>query len=224
MKTGILGRKVGMTQVFDESGATVPVTVVDTSDCMITQIKGKQKEGYAALQLGIGTRKPQNVKKSQQGHFKKAGIPARARTKELRVGSEEEINHLKPGSPLSVEMFSKGDRVDVTGTSKGKGFAGVMKRHGYKGTKASHGVHEVFRHGGSIGATTSPGRVLKGVGMPGQLGNTQSTVQNIEVVEVRPKDKLLVLKGALPGSKSGIVLVRNAKKHPEPSEKRAWVK
>jgi large subunit ribosomal protein L3 len=221
MKMGILGRKVGMTQIFDGNGLVVPITVVDTSDCFITQVKTKETDGYTALQLAIGSKKPQNVIKSTAGHFKKASVPAKSHVKEIRLTENDSIAHLKPGQSLSVAMFTKGDRVDVVGKTKGKGFQGVIKSHGFKGKDASHGTHEYFRHGGSIGTNTFPGRTLKNKGMPRQHGNWPRTIQNIEVVEVREKENLLFLKGAVPGFKDRILMIRSAGKSPSPGE-RSW--
>lgn len=218
MRMGILGRKVGMTQIFDANGATVPVTVVDTSECFITQVKTKQHDGYNALQVAAGMRKPQNVNKAKAGHFKKAGVAAKANTQELRLGSEDNVSHLKAGQLLTAKMFEKGDKVDVTSLSKGKGFQGVVKRWGFHGADASHGAHEYFRHTGSIGTKTFPGRTLKNKGMPGQMGNKYRTIQGLEVVEVREKENLLFLKGSVPGFHDKYILVRSsvkAKAYPE---------
>jgi large subunit ribosomal protein L3 len=212
MRLGILGRKVGMTQIFDETGGTVPVTVVDTTDCYITQVKTKETDGYAAVQVAFGDRKPQNVNKAKTGHFKKATVPARAMMKEIRVTPADDLSQLKAGQKLSGLMFAKGDRVDVIGVTKGKGFQGVMKRHGYHGADATHGVHEYFRHAGSAGTNTFPGRILKNKGMPGHMGDVQRTIKNIEVVQIHEKENLLLLRGALPGAKSGVLLIRLTKK------------
>lgn len=223
MVRGIIGRKVGMTEVFTESGALVPVTVVEVGDCTITQVKLKESDGYSAIQIGHGDKKPQNVIKARQGLFKKAGVKPKALLKEVRVDSDEEISHLKPGQVLSASMFAKGDFVDVMGTSKGRGFAGVFKRHNFKGPNASHGTHEYFRHGGSIGSNTYPGRVFKNLRMPGQMGNVQRTVQNVEVVDVDTKLNVILLKGGLPGSEDGLLVIRTATKKAAPKEARAWV-
>jgi large subunit ribosomal protein L3 len=222
MRMGILGRKVGMTQIFDESGAAVPVTVIDTSDCFITQVKTRGREGYNALQVAIGFRKPQNVNKAKAGHFKKAGVPAKAVIKEIRLDEADNIEHLKAGQALTPAMFAKGDRVDVIGTIRGKGFQGVMKRHGYHGADATHGVHEYFRHGGSIGTNTFPGRVLKNKGMPGQTGNVPRTIPNLLVIEVRDKDNLIFVRGAVPGFRDRIVMVRTSKKGAKQPTDRSW--
>jgi len=223
MKMGILGRKVGMTQIFDENGMVVPITVIDTKDCVITQVKTKDTDGYNALQVGFGATKPQNVNKTTAGHFKKAGVPAKSLVKELRLKEKDNITHLKAGQALTAKMFEKGDRVDVIGVTKGKGFQGVMKRHGFHGADATHGVHEYFRHGGSIGTNTFPGRTLKNKGMPGQMGSKKRTVQNVQVVEVRENENLIFLKGAVPGFRSkSIVLIRTAEKAKKKPTERPW--
>jgi len=223
MRVGIIGKKVGMTQIFEADGTCVPVTVVDTADCAVTQLKTKEKDGYAALQVAFGKKKPQTMNKPLKGHFKKASVPPKAAIKEIRLESPDLPENVKPGKTLAVNMFAKGDAVDVTGISKGKGFQGVMKRYGFAGGKATHGVHEAFRHGGSVGMCQDPGRIFKNTKMPGQMGNAQRTAQNITVVDVRPKEKLLLLKGAIPGGKNSIVLIQSAKKKPAPKD-RAWVR
>lgn len=212
MRLGIIGRKVGMTQIFNEAGHTVPISVIDTSGCHITQIKTKETDGYLALQLGVGSRKPQNVDKARVGHFKKAGVQARARLQEVRFEGEADLSQLKAGQALSPAMFVKGDIVDVSGVSKGHGFSGVMKKFNWAGKHATHGTSKYFRHGGSNGTNTFPGRVLKNKGMPGQHGNTNRTVQNLEIVEVRPEENLILVKGAIPGAKNGLIMVRSAKR------------
>ena len=210
MKLGIVGKKVGMTQVFDENGNIIPVTVVDTSNCFVTQVKTKDSDGYTALQVAFGEKKPQNVGKAELGHFKKAGVQARAVTKELRLENTDDVTQIKPGQALSVGMFEKGDRVDVIGTSRGKGFQGVIKRWGFHGCDASHGGHKYFRHGGSNGSNTFPGKVLKNKGMPGHTGDVRCTMNNLKVVEVRPEQNLLLLKGAVPGADNGLLVIRTS--------------
>lgn len=212
MRVGIIGKKIGMTQVFNDAGAPVPVTVVDTTGCHITQVKTRATDGYDALQVGIGTRKPQNVKKAAAGHFKKAGVPATMWVKEIRFEGGADLSQLKAGQKLTPTMFAKGDRVDVTGITKGHGFTGVMKRFGWKGKDATHGTSKYFRHGGSNGSNTFPGRVLKNHGMPGQDGNSPQTIPYLEVVDVRPEENLLLIKGAVPGPSNGIVVVRTSKR------------
>jgi large subunit ribosomal protein L3 len=218
-KLAILGRKVGMTQIFDDNGALVPVTVLDTTGCVVTQIKTKDKDGYAAVQLGIGERKPQNVNKAKAGHFKKANSPAKAELHEVRLDEGDEAGSLTLGATLACTMFQKGDRIDVKGISKGKGFQGVMKRHNFAGKDAGHGTSKYFRHPGSIGMHTYPGRVFKGKRMPGRMGGDNVTVQNILVLDVKADENLLLLRGAVPGGKRGVVYVQSAVKRATPAER-----
>jgi len=212
MGLGILGKKLGMTQIFHEDGSIVPVTVIQAGPCYVVQKKTAEKEGYSAVQLGFGEKKKVNrVNKPITGHFKKANIPPMSFLKEFRVNAEEgDANEV--GSQISVEMFEIGEFVDVTGTSKGKGFAGVMKRHGFGGAPASHGAHEYFRHGGSIGQNMTPGRTMKGKKMPGQMGNKRVTVQSLKVIEVRSDNNILMIEGAIPGPNNGYVLIKKAVK------------
>lgn len=223
MRLGIYGRKVGMTQIFDENGGIVPVTVIDTSNCYVTQVKSKENDGYAAVQVGFGKRKPQNVNKSATGHFKKASVAGTARVRELRFKDDADLTQFKAGQTLSPTMFAKGDRVDVTGLTKGKGFQGVMKRLGFKGKDATHGTSKYFRHGGSNGTNTCPGKVLKNKGMPGQTGNWSRTISNLEVFDVRDKENLLLLRGAVPGAREGLLLIRSTKRAKAP-EGRTWAR
>jgi len=216
MRLGIYGRKVGMTQIFDDNGGTVPITVIDTTGCVVTQVKTKASEGYNAIQVGFGKRKPQNVGKAAAGHFKKAGVEAKARVKEIRFEETTDLSQVKTGQVLTPSMFTKGDRVDVSGITKGYGFTGVMKRYGWSGKDATHGTSKYFRHGGSNGTNTFPGRVLKNHGMPGQWGNRLRTAQNLEVVDVRPEQNLILLRGAVPGPKQGMLLIRSTKKKKAP--------
>jgi len=216
MRLGILGRKVGMTQIFDEAGAIIPVTVIDTKDCFVTQVKTKDRHGYSALQVAIGKRKPQNVNKSQAGHFKKAGIAAAAYLQELRFDENTDLSQMKGGQPLSAGMFQKGDRVDVSGLTRGKGFTGVIKRYGYSGKDATHGTSKYFRHGGSNGTNTFPGRVLRNKGMPGHKGMENVTVPFLEIVQVRPAENLLLRKGAVPGHRNSVLLISNTKRAKAP--------
>ncbi len=207
---GIIGRKIGMTQLFQEDGTLVPVTVVEAGPCWITQKKTKEKEGYEALQIGFIPKKEKRVNKPLAGHFKKAGTAPLTYLKEFRVESTEGY---EVGQEIHVGvLFKPGDRVDVTGISKGRGFAGVMKRHGFHGSPGSHGTHEYFRHGGSVGPATYPHHVFKGLKMPGHYGNSRVTLQNIKVLEVREDQNLLLLKGGIPGSPKGWVLIRSATK------------
>ena len=216
MRLGIYGRKVGMTQVFDEKGAIIPITVIDTSDCLVTQVKTKDHDGYMAVQCGIGKRKPQNVSKALSGHFKKASAGSLAKVKEIRFAGTDDLTAVKAGQKLSAGMFVKGDRVDVHGVSKGRGFTGVMKRFNFHGKHATHGTSKYFRHGGSNGSNTFPGRVIKNKGMPGHHGAAKVTVANLEVIDVKADENLLLLRGAVPGAKNGTVLIRSTKRAPAP--------
>ena len=192
----------------------VPVTVIEAGPCPIIQTKNKERDGYNALQVGFLPKKPTRVNRPLTGHFKKSGRGGFYVLKELRV---DEIGQYELGQEIAADIFNPGDLVDVTGTSKGRGFSGVMKRHGFRGAPGSHGTHEYSRHGGSIGAAADPSKTFKGKKMPGHFGNRRVTVQNIEVVEVRPQENLIFLKGAIPGWRNGIVTIRQAKKAPAPS-------
>lgn len=207
---GMIGRKIGMTQVFQEDGSVVPVTVIEAGPCWVTQKKTKEKEGYEALQIGFLPKKERRVKKPLAGHCKKAGIAPVVHLREFRMESTEGY---ELGQEINVgHLFKPGDVVDVTGLSKGKGFAGVMKRHKFHGSPGSHGTHEYFRHGGSVGSATYPHHVFKGLKMPGHHGNSRVTIQNIRVLEVREEQNLLLLRGGVPGSPRGWVLIRMATK------------
>ncbi len=206
---GIIGRKLGMTQVFLDDGSVIPVTVVEAGPCSVIQKKIKENDSYDALQLGFLPKNSKRVSKPLAGHFKKAGTGAFYALKEFRV---EDFGGYEVGQEVNVSLFKPGDVVDVTGLSKGKGFAGVVKRHGFRGSPGSHGTHEYFRHGGSVGSATFPHHTFKGLRMPGQLGNRKVTLQNIKVVDVKEDQNLLLLKGGLPGSPTGWVLIRSATK------------
>ena len=205
----IIGKKLGMTRLFSQEGNIVPVTVIEAGPCPIIQKKTKEKDGYDALQVGFLPKKPSKINRPLAGHMKKSGRGGFYILKELRVG---EVEPYGLGQEIAVDIFQPGDLVDVAATSKGKGFSGVIKRHGFRGAPGSHGTHEYFRHGGSIGAAADPSRTFKGKKMPGHFGNQRVTVQNIEVVEVRPQQNLIFLKGAVPGWRNGIVTIRQAKK------------
>ena len=206
---GILGTKLGMTQVFDENNRVVPVTVVKAGPNVITQIRTQETDGYTAVQLAYGAIDPRKVTKPVAGQFSKAGVTPRRHVAELRVDDTAEYS---VGQELTAEIFADGAYVDVTGTSKGKGFAGVMKRHGFKGLGASHGAHRVHRAPGSIGGCATPGRVFKGMRMAGRMGNDRVTTQNLTVHKVDAEAGLLLIKGAIPGRKGGVVIVRDAVK------------
>jgi large subunit ribosomal protein L3 len=207
---GILGTKLGMTQVFDESNRVVPVTVVQAGPCVVTQVRTQEKDGYQAVQLAFGAIDPRKVNRPETGHFNKAGVTPRRVLAELRTTDAGEY---EVGQEIKAQdVFSGGAIVDVTGTSKGKGYAGVMKRHGFKGLGAGHGVQRKHRSPGSIGACATPGRVFKGVRMAGRMGHVRVTTQNLTVHRVDAESGLLLIKGAIPGPKGSLVFVRTAVK------------
>jgi len=211
MSLGLVGRKVGMTRIFTEDGATVPVTVLDVSNNRVTQIKTPEVDGYAAVQVTFGQRRASRVGKPLAGHLAKAGVEAGHVLKEFPV-SAAELSSLKPGDQISVTIFSVGQKVDVCGTSIGKGFAGGIKRHNFSSNRASHGNSISHNAPGSIGMAQDPGRVFPGKRMAGHLGDVKSTVQNLEVVRVDAERQLLLVRGAVPGSKGSDVVVRAAVK------------
>ena len=202
---GILGRKVGMTRIFQDDGTVCPVTVIVAGPCPVMQIKTKDKEGYNALQIGYETIAERKVNKPMKGHMAKAGKDLYRHLKEFPL---EVVDGYELGQELTVDIFAAGDMVKVTGTSKGKGFQGVMKRHNFSGSRASHGAEKVHRVPGSVGNATYPGRVWKGKRMPGQMGNARVTVSNVEIVDVRPEDNVLMVKGQIPGPANGLVMIR----------------
>lgn len=207
MALGLVGRKVGMTRVFTEQGASIPVTVLDMSANRVAQVKSKEVDGYTAVQVVFGQKKANHVNKAEAGHFAKAGVEAGRGLFEFAL-SEDSIGDLKLGSEIAVTMFSEGQFVDVTGTSKGKGFSGTIKRHNFGAQRTSHGNSRSHRVPGSIGMAQDPGRVFPGKRMAGQYGNKRSTVQNLEIVRVDVERQLLLVKGAVPGSVNGNVIVR----------------
>lgn len=208
MLTGLIGKKLGMTQVADAQGRVRAVTVVQLGPCTVSQLKTKPTDGYEAVQVTWGKKKLSRVKSALRGHFKAADIAPGVRTVEFERRGEGE---LKLGQAVSVgEVFKPGDQVDVEGVSKGRGYAGVIRRHHFSGFPGSHGTHEYFRHGGSIGNRSYPGRVRKGLRMAGQLGNETATVLNLEVVEILPEENAIVITGALPGPDGAIVIVEHA--------------
>ncbi|RUQ23393.1 MULTISPECIES: 50S ribosomal protein L3 [Kocuria] len=206
---GLLGTKLGMTQVWDENGKFVPVTVVKADSNVVTQLRGQESDGYNAVQIGYGAIDPRKVTKPMAGHFEKAGTTPRRHLVEIRTSDSAEYSL---GQELSVEIFEVGQRVDVVGKTKGKGFAGVMKRHGFKGVSASHGAHKNHRKPGSIGGASYPARVFKGMRMAGRMGNNRHTTQNLTIQGVDTENNVLLIKGAIPGPKNGVVLVRTAVK------------
>jgi large subunit ribosomal protein L3 len=206
---GLLGEKLGMTQVWDDNNRIVPVTVVKAGPCVVTQIRTPQTDGYDAVQIAFGAPNPRKVTKPMRGHFDKAGVTPRRHTAELRTSAASEYTL---GQELTVEIFEPGQVVDVVGTSKGKGFAGVMKRHGFSGVGASHGAHRNHRKPGSIGGASTPSRVFKGMRMAGRMGSVRVTAQNLTIHSVDAEKGLLLLKGAVPGPAGGLVLVKTAAK------------
>jgi len=207
---GILGEKLGMTQVFDANNRMVPVTVVKAGPCVVTQIRTQEKDGYSAVQLAYGQIDPRKVTKPLAGHFAKAGVTPRKHVIELRTDSTDGV---EIGQEFGVDIFADGASVDVTGTTKGKGTAGVMKRHGFAGVSASHGAHRNHRKPGSIGGCSTPGRVFKGMRMSGRMGVDKQTTQSLQLVKVDAERGLLLIAGAVPGPKGGLVLVRTAVKN-----------
>ncbi len=208
---GILGEKLGMSQVFDENNRMVPVTVVKAGPCVVTQVRTPEKDGYSAVQLAFGAVDPRRVNKPESGHFKIAGVTPRRHVVELRTTDAGEYS---TGQEVGADVFEAGQIVDVTGTSKGKGTAGVMKRHGFKGLSSSHGTQRKHRSPGSIGACATPGRVFKGVRMAGRMGHARVTTMNLTVHRIDTEKGLILVKGAIPGPKGGLVLIRTAAKVP----------
>jgi large subunit ribosomal protein L3 len=206
---GILGEKLGMTQVWDENNKVVPVTVVKAGPCVVTQVRSADVDGYSAVQLGFGQIDPRKVNKPEAGHFAKAGVTPRRHLVELRTDDASEYT---VGQELGPDVFEAGQTVDVAGTSKGKGFAGTMKRHNFKGVSASHGAHRNHRKPGSIGAGSTPSRVFKGLKMSGRMGGDSVTTQNLTVHAVDTDKGLLLIKGAIPGSVGSLVFVKTAAK------------
>jgi large subunit ribosomal protein L3 len=207
----LLCRKIGMTQIFEESGEAIPVTVLDASPNLVIQKKSEDKDGYTAIQLGFGDRRPAGVDKAQQGHFQKAGVAPKRHLAESRISAEDAEGY-EVGQEIKVEIFEKGQRVDVIGNSKGRGTAGVIKRHGFSVKRRTHGTHENFRHGGAIGAGSYPGRVFKGMKMSGRMGNVRATTINLEVARVDAERGLLFVNGSVPGHNNAIVRVRQSVK------------
>jgi large subunit ribosomal protein L3 len=208
---GVLGTKLGMTQVFDEDGRMVPVTVVEAGPCVVTAVRTPDADGYAAVQLGYGEIDPRRVNKPEAGHFVRAGVTPRRYLVEVRT---DDASDYTLGQEVTAEAFEAGELIDVTARSKGKGFAGVMKRHGFKGLGASHGTQRKHRAPGSIGGCATPGRVFKGVRMAGRMGGVRTTAPRLTLHRVDPDRGLLLIKGAVPGPSGGLVLVRSAVKTP----------
>ena len=209
MQKAIIGKKVGMTQIFDEAGHVIPVTVIEAGPCVVTQKKTIEKDGYAAVQLGFEDIKEKKLSKPELGHLKKAGTAFKKHLKEFRLENTDALN---VGDEVKADVFAAGDHIDVTGTSKGHGYQGVIKRWGAQRTPTSHGGGPVHRHAGSMGPTSSPSRIFKGKIGAGQMGNEKTTVQNLIVVKVDPELNMIVVRGAIPGPKGGIVYLKNTVK------------
>ncbi|WP_257477082.1 50S ribosomal protein L3 [Acidipropionibacterium jensenii] len=206
---GVLGTKLGMTQLWDENNRVVPVTVIQAGPCVVTQVRTPETDGYSAVQLGFGAVKAKKVTKPEVGHFERAGVTPRKHLVELRTSDASEYTL---GQEIGADVFEAAELVDVTGTSRGKGTAGVMKRHGFHGLRATHGVHRKHRSPGSIGGCSTPGKVLRGMRMAGRMGNDRITVQNLPVHSVDAERGIILVQGAIPGAKGSLVVVRSAAK------------
>ena len=202
--SGLIGKKIGMTSIFDSNGKNIPCTVIEAGPCMVTQVRTKDVDGYSALQLGFDDKAEKRTNKAEQGHFKKAGVSPKKKVVEFRDFEGE----YKLGDTIGVDLFEEGEFVDVTGTSKGKGFQGVVKRHGFAGVgQATHGQHNRLRAPGSIGAASTPSKVIKGLKMAGRMGGERVAVQNLRVLKVVPEKNIIVVKGAVPGHNNAYVTV-----------------
>ncbi len=209
MKKGIIGKKIGMTQIFNEAGKVVPVTVVQAGPCVIVQKKTKESDGYEAVQMGYGDVNIKRITKPAKGHFDKADVAPKRTLREFKL---EEIDSLNVGDILKADIFAEGEKIDVVGTSKGKGYAGTIKRFGGHMMRATHGGGPIHRHAGSLGACSTPSRVMKGKKLPGHMGAERVTVQNLTVAKVDAENNLIAIKGALPGAKGSVVLISDAAK------------
>ena len=207
MQKAIIGKKIGMTQIFDETGKVVPVTVVEAGPCVVSMKKTVENDGYAAVQLGFGDLKPSKVNKPMKGHFDKSNVAPKRTLREFRF---EDTDAYELGQVVKADIFAAGDKIDVTGTSKGKGYAGVIKRWNFQRLKETHGSGPVARHGGSMGACSTPSRVWKGKKMAGHLGTEKVTVQNLAVVKVDAENNLIAIKGAIPGPNGGTVVLKDS--------------
>jgi large subunit ribosomal protein L3 len=206
---GIIGKKVGMTQIFDESGNAIPVTVIEAGPCFVTQVRDADKDGYVAVQLGFGETKPQRLTQGQLGHLRRNNLPALRYLREFRLPDGQ--LDVEEGQEIRVNVFEQGERVDVIGTSKGRGFAGTIKRHGFARGPKTHGQSDRERSPGAIGMCATPGRTLKGQRMAGRMGNERVTTKNLEVMVIDPERNLLAVRGSVPGARNGIVLIKPAR-------------
>lgn len=209
MQKCIVGKKIGMTQLFDEQGKVIPVTVIEAGPCVVVQKKTTENDGYEAVQIGFGDKSEKNTNKPMKGHFAKADVALKRVLREFRL---DDCSSLNVGDIIKADTFAVGDAVDVCGTSKGKGFAGSIKRHGFSRLKETHGTGPVHRHAGSMGANSTPSKVYKGKGLPGHMGAERVTVQNLDVVKVDVENNLIALRGAIPGPKGGVVFITDSVK------------
>ena len=209
MKKGIIGKKIGMTQIFDEKGKVIPVTVIEAGPCVVTQKKTMDNDGYEAVQVGYGDMKAQRVSKPMQGHFKKGDVAPKKTLREFRL---DDISGINVGDLIKADAFEAGEKVDVIGTSKGKGFTGIIKRWNFSRLKETHGSGPVVRRGGSTGACSAPSRVWKGLKRAGHMGSERVTVQNLTIAKIDAENNLIAIKGAVPGSRGGVVIVRDSVK------------
>lgn len=209
MTKGLIGKKIGMTQIFDEAGKVVPVTVIEAGPCVVTQLKTAENDGYEAVQLGFGDVSPKHTNKPMTGHFKKNDLPFKRTLKEFRL---DDISNVNVGDVLKADVFAAGDVIDVSGVSKGKGFQGAIKRHNQHRLKETHGTGPVVRQAGSMGACSSPSRIFKGKGMAGHMGAENVTVQNLVIVKIDAENNLIAIKGAIPGPTGGVVCITDAVK------------
>ena len=209
MTKGLIGKKIGMTQIFDEAGKVVPVTVIEAGPCVVTQLKTAENDGYEAVQLGFGDVSPKHTNKPMTGHFKKNDLPFKRTLKEFRL---DDISNVNVGDVLKADVFAAGDVIDVSGVSKGKGFQGAIKRHNQHRLKETHGTGPVVRQAGSMGACSSPSRIFKGKGMAGHMGAENVTVQNLKIAKIDAENNLIAIKGAIPGPKGGVVCITDAVK------------
>lgn len=209
MTKGLIGKKIGMTQIFDEAGKVVPVTVIEAGPCVVTQLKTAENDGYEAVQLGFGDVSPKHTNKPMTGHFKKNDLPFKRTLKEFRL---DDISNVNVGDVLKADVFAAGDVIDVSGVSKGKGFQGAIKRHNQHRLKETHGTGPVVRQAGSMSACSSPSRIFKGKGMAGHMGAENVTVQNLVIVKIDAENNLIAIKGAIPGPKGGVVCITDAVK------------
>lgn len=211
MSNFLLGKKIGMTQIFGENGDAIPVTVIQAGPCVVCQKKAPDKDHYSAIQLGFLPVEEKRINRPVKGHFEKKNLSPMKYLKEFRV-DDKDLKDYEVGQEIKADRFKEGDFVDITGTTKGRGFTGVIKRHGFHGPSASHGTHDYKRHGGSIGSSSFPSRVYKGLKMAGRMGTERVTILNLKVIKVKPEQNCLVVQGAIPGARNGLLLIKSSVK------------